>query len=97
MQIRLDHLQIESLTLDTAPFFGGNLVTWESKKKNVIAWSSVEAKYKTMAHAARELACLQHFLQELGFSIPTHITQSCDNKTAIHIASNPVFHEDQAY
>ena len=43
----LDHLQKGSLPLDTAPFFfGGNLVTRESKKKNVVAQSSVKLKYK---------------------------------------------------
>jgi hypothetical protein len=48
---------------------------------------------KTMAHTASELAGLQHFLQELGFSIPAPIPLSCDNQAAIHIATNTVFHE----
>jgi hypothetical protein len=46
-----------------------------------------------MAHTATELTWLQHFLQEIGFSAPTPIPLSCDNQAAIHIASNPVFHE----
>ena len=74
-------------------FFGGNLVTWKSKKQTVVARSSAEAEYRAMAHTATELTWLQHFLQEIGFSTPTPIQLSCDNQAAIHIASNPVFHE----
>ena len=33
----------------------GNLVTWRSKKQNVIARSSAEAKYRTMAYTVCEL------------------------------------------
>ena len=46
-----------------------------------------------MAHTATELTWLQHFLQEIGFSAPTPIPLFCDNQAALHIASNPVFHE----
>ena len=46
-----------------------------------------------MAHTASELVGLQHFLQELGFSIPAPIPLSCDNQAAIHIVTNSVFHE----
>ncbi|CAN6694902.1 unnamed protein product [Malus baccata var. baccata] len=36
-------------------FVAGNLVTWRSKKQNVVARSSAEAEYREMAHA-REIA-----------------------------------------
>lgn len=74
-------------------FFGGNLVSWKSKKQTVVARSSAEAEYRAMAHTATELTWLQHFLQEIGFSAPTPIPLFCDNQAALHIASNPVFHE----
>ncbi len=46
-------------------FLGGNLVTWKSKKQNVVAHSNAEAEYCAMAPTASELTWLQHFLQEL--------------------------------
>ena len=36
-------------------FVGGNLVTWQSKKQNVVSQSSAEAEYRGMAHGVCEL------------------------------------------
>ncbi|XP_042946560.1 uncharacterized protein LOC122279793 isoform X3 [Carya illinoinensis] len=74
-------------------FVGGNLVTWKSKKQTVVARSSAEAEYRAMAHTTSELTWLQHFLQEIGFPAPIPLQLFCDNQAALHIASNPVFHE----
>lgn len=46
-----------------------------------------------MAHTTNEFTRLQHFLQEFGFQHLNPIPLFCDNKTASHIASNPVFHD----
>jgi hypothetical protein len=92
MQIGQVLLQRRSIT-GYCTFFGGNLVTWKSKKHIMVARSSAEAEYRAMAHTTTELTWLQHFLQKIGFSAATPILLSCDNQVAIHIASNPVFHE----
>ena len=60
-------------------FFSDNLVTCKSKKQTVVARSSAKAKYGAMTHIAIELTWLQHFLQEIGFSVATPIPLSCDN------------------
>jgi hypothetical protein len=72
---------------------GGNLVTWKSKKRTVVARFNAKAEYRAMSNTASELTWLQHFLQEIGFAAPTSIPLFCDNQVAIHIASNSVIHE----
>ncbi|RVX09440.1 Retrovirus-related Pol polyprotein from transposon RE2 [Vitis vinifera] len=55
--------------------------------------SSVEAEYRAMALATCELIWLKHLLQELRFGKDEQMKLICDNQAALHIASNPVFHE----
>ena len=74
-------------------FVGGNLVTWKSKKQAVVARSSTEAEYRAMASTACELIWLKGLLCDLGVSTTQSMSLFCDNQAAMHIASNPVFHE----
>ncbi|KAA0043160.1 putative mitochondrial protein [Cucumis melo var. makuwa] len=73
--------------------FGGNLVSWKSKKQNVVSRSSVESEYKVMAQSVCEIVWIHQLLSEIGFSITVPTKLWCDNQAALHIASNPVFHE----
>jgi hypothetical protein len=67
-------------------FMGGNLVSWRSKKQNVVSRSSAKAEYRGMAHRVGELLWIRNLLGELGFK-PNHAMQlNCDNKAAIDIA-----------
>ncbi|XP_019056677.1 PREDICTED: uncharacterized protein LOC109116185 [Tarenaya hassleriana] len=74
-------------------FLGGNLVTWKSKKQNVVARSSAEAEYRAMANTTCELIWLKHLLDDLGISCILPMPLHCDNQAALHIAANSVFHE----
>ncbi|KAJ9535088.1 hypothetical protein OSB04_un001836 [Centaurea solstitialis] len=74
-------------------FVGGNLVSWRSKKQNVVSRSSVESEYRAMAQTTCELIWLRNLTSEIGFSQTRPMNLWCDNEAAIHIASNPVFHE----
>jgi hypothetical protein len=74
-------------------FVGGNLVTWRSKKQNVVALSSAEAEFRGMAKGLCELLWLRRLLTEIGFAPNDEIDLFCDNKAAIDISHNPVQHD----
>ena len=58
-----------------------------------MARSSAEAKYRAIAHTTCELTWLRTILQEFGILLQGLTPLYYDNQAAIHITSNPVFHE----
>ena len=80
-------------TSEYCVFIGCNLISWKSKKQDIVARSSAEAEYRAMALATCELIWLKHLLQELRFGKDEQMKLICDNQAALHISSNPVFHE----
>ncbi|RVW64348.1 Retrovirus-related Pol polyprotein from transposon RE2 [Vitis vinifera] len=48
-------------------FIGGNLISWKSKKQDVVTRSSTEAKYRAMTLATCELIWLKHLFRDLRF------------------------------
>ena len=48
-------------------FVSGNLVTWKSKKQNVVTRSSAEAEFRGMALGLCEALWLRLLLQDLGY------------------------------
>ena len=73
--------------------FGESLISWRSKKQSTVSRSSAEAEYRSMATTVAELVWLQGLLQELGASVELPMELHCDNKAAMQIASNPMYHE----
>ena len=71
----------------------GNLVTWRSKKQNVVARSSAEAEYRAMSNGVCEILWLHRILEELKKPVESPMKLYCDNKAAISIAHNPVQHD----
>ena len=71
-------------------FVGGNLVTWRSKKQNVVARSSVEAEFKVVAHGVCEIMWIRRLPEELKMTGSSLMKMYCDNKAAISVAHNPV-------
>ncbi|KAL0363865.1 UNVERIFIED_CONTAM: Retrovirus-related Pol polyprotein from transposon RE2 [Sesamum angustifolium] len=62
-------------------------------KSSPVARSSAKVEYRAMAHTISEILWLKNLLKELGFMYDDPIPMHCDNQAAIHIASNPIFHE----
>ena len=50
---------------------GDSLISWHSKKQSVIARSSTEAEYRTLADTTAELFWLRWLLQDLGIDCST--------------------------
>nr|CAN68477.1 hypothetical protein VITISV_029627 [Vitis vinifera] len=74
-------------------FLGGNLVTWRSKKQNVVARSSTESKFRVIAQGLCELLWLKIILDDLRIKWDGPMKLYCDNKSAINIAHNPIQHD----
>jgi hypothetical protein len=74
-------------------FLGSSLISWKSKKQTVVSRSSSEAEYRALAQATCEGQWLSYLLQDLNIQHSSPIILYCDNKSALHIAANPVFHE----
>ncbi|XP_020245284.1 uncharacterized protein LOC109823418 [Asparagus officinalis] len=71
-------------------FVGGNLVSWCSKKQDVVARSTAEVEYKAMAVSLCELMWVKNILSEMRLFRRDSLKLWCDNKSAINIANNPV-------
>ncbi|XP_031248559.1 uncharacterized protein LOC116106341 [Pistacia vera] len=74
-------------------FLGGSLLSWKSKTQVTVSRSSSEVEYRAMASIVCEIVWLTQLLTNLAFPIQLPISLCCDNQSAIHIASNRMFHE----
>ncbi|XP_044380592.1 secreted RxLR effector protein 161-like [Triticum aestivum] len=74
-------------------FLGQNPVSWTSQKQKVVAISSCEAEYVAAAAATCQGIWLSRLVAELLGTKPEKFTLLVDNKSAIALAKNPVFHD----
>jgi len=74
-------------------FVGGNLISWMSKKQNVVSRSSAELEYRAMAQSMCELMWIHQPMSEIGLGNSLTMKLWYDNQVALHIASNSIFHE----
>lgn len=72
---------------------GTSLISWRSKKQSIVARSSTEVEYRALADTISELLWLRWLLQDMSVSLSSATPVYCDNRSAIQIAHNDVFHE----
>ena len=85
---QLDHHSITGFTYH----FGQGAVTWSSKKQQLIALLTVEAKYIAQAHAAKEALWLRAFVSKIRGEPAQGIMINSDNQGAIALLKDNKFH-----
>ena len=64
-------------------FVGGDLLTWRSRKQNVVACSSAEAEFRGITLGICEALWLRLLLMDLGYLPRQPIRLYCDNKATV--------------
>ena len=71
---------------------GSSAVSWSSKKQSVVALSTAEAKYIALIATGCQARWLRWILEELNHEQEGAIKLFCDNKSAISLSKNRMFH-----
>lgn len=67
-------------------------ITWCSQKQEIVALSSCEAEFMAATEAAKQAVWLQELLSEVVGRDIVKVAIRVDNKSAIALTKNPVFH-----
>ncbi|KAG2404035.1 Retrovirus-related Pol polyprotein from transposon TNT 1-94 Protease [Vigna angularis] len=71
---------------------GTGVVSWSSKKQPTIALSTAEAEYIAVTSCATQAIWMRRMLEAMHQMQDTPTVIHCDNKSAISLSKNPVFH-----
>jgi hypothetical protein len=74
-------------------FFSKSLISWQSVKQQVVAFSSCEAEYIATSTASTQAIWLVRLLGDLLGRDTRAVELRVDSKSALTVAKNPVFHE----
>lgn len=74
-------------------YMGDTAFTWSSKKQPIVTLSTCEAEYVAATSCVCHAIWLRKVLNELKFSQKEATEIHVDNKSAIALARNPVFHD----
>lgn len=69
---------------------GGAAISWSSKRQELVATSTAESEFTSLATAAREALWLRTLLQSLGVPRAGALEIKCDSTSAIAMAKDPI-------
>jgi hypothetical protein len=70
----------------------GGMISWSSRKQELITLSTAEAKYVAATHAAKEAIWLQKLIFELFPTLKAPTTLYCDNQAVLQLATDNNYH-----
>nr|GEX21772.1 ribonuclease H-like domain, reverse transcriptase, RNA-dependent DNA polymerase [Tanacetum cinerariifolium] len=78
-------------------YYSESPISWSTQKQATLALSSCESKFITTTTAATQALWLKRLLSKLTHSEEEKVTIKVDNKSAIALMKNPVFHGRSKY
>lgn len=69
---------------------GKSPISWKSKRQSVVARSTAEAEYRSLAFTVCEVLWMKQLLKDLGLKQLEPTLVHCDNQAALAIAANLV-------
>jgi len=72
--------------------YGGSAISWESRKQRTVALSSIEAEYMALSDCTKEALYMSRLYKQL-MNVPCVIEIFCDNRGAIELSMNPLYHK----
>nr|GEX64416.1 ribonuclease H-like domain, reverse transcriptase, RNA-dependent DNA polymerase [Tanacetum cinerariifolium] len=73
-------------------YYGESSISWSTQKQATVALSSCESEFIAATSAATQALWLKRLLSKLTHSKEEKVTIIVDNKSAIELMKNPVFH-----
>jgi hypothetical protein len=77
--------------------YGESTIHWSSKLQPCVTLSTIEAEYRVLTDAFKDIIYLRHLLTELDLEPNGATPLFSDNQACIRLAENPVLHERTKY
>jgi len=74
-------------------FLGDNLISWSSKRQNIVSRSRAKAEYRVVAIAVAEASWLRQLLSELQSPLHRSTLVYCGNISTVYMSANPIQHQ----
>lgn len=73
-------------------YLGDTLISWSSKKQQVMSLLSIEFDYRALARVACEVIWIESLMHELSLNCRMIAITQCDHISVTFLALNPVYH-----